>query len=259
MDLGIAGRKAIVCASSKGLGLACATELAHNGADVVINGRDDDRLQQAAGSIAAATGREVVTVVADVSTHEGRSALLAACPRPDILVNNNAGPPFRDFRDLDEAALEAGLRQNMIAPIEMIKLVVDGMCERRFGRIVSITSASVKMPILGLDLSSGARAGLTAFLAGVARSVIEHNVTINFLLPGMFATGRLLDSHAASAKMKGMTADAYRDAMLAALPARRFGDPDEFGQACAYLCSAGAGDLTGQNILIDGGWHQAAF
>jgi 3-oxoacyl-[acyl-carrier protein] reductase len=259
MDLGLAGKNAIVCASSKGLGFACALELARNGAHVIINGRDGARLQEAAEAIAAETGTAPAPVVADVSTAEGRAALIAACPEPDILVNNNAGPPFRDFRELDEAALEAGLRQNMIAPIEMIKLVVDGMCARKFGRIVSITSASVKMPILGLDLSSGARAGLTAFLAGVARSVAEHNVTINFLLPGMFATDRLMASHEATAKMKCMTTDAYRDATRAALPARRFGDPEEFGQACAYLCSAGAGYVTGQNLLIDGGWHQAAF
>lgn len=259
MDLGIAGRNAIVCASSKGLGRACATELARNGVNVTINGSNEARLAQAAEAIESETGSRVAAVVADISTADGRRALLEACPRPDILVNNNAGPPLRDFRQVDEAALADGVRQNMITPIEMTKLVIDGMCERGFGRIVNITSASVRMPVFGLDLSSGARAGLTAFLAGVARSVARHNVTINFLLPGMFATDRLLDSQVASAGMKGVAVEDFRQAMLANVPAARFGDPDEFGKACAFLCSAGAGYITGQNLLIDGGWHHSAF
>lgn len=259
MYLGIGGRHAIVCASSKGLGRACATELARNGVRVTINGTSRERLEQAASDIERETGASVTPVVGDVSTPEGRAALLAACPEPDILVNNNAGPPLKDFREVDPDAMRRGLEQNMIAPIEMIKLVIDGMQARRFGRIVNITSASVKMPILGLDLSSGARAGLTGFLAGVARSVVKDNVTINFLLPGMFATDRLMDSHVVSAQMKGTTTEAYRAAILATLPAGRFGEPSEFGQACAYLCSAGAGYVTGQNLLIDGGWHPSAF
>jgi 3-oxoacyl-[acyl-carrier protein] reductase len=188
MDLNIRGRKAIVCASSQGLGKACAFALAEAGVAVVINARNRARLESAADEIRKATGVEVIPVAADVSTREGQEALIAACPAPDILVNNNGGPPFRDFRELDREALLAGVTMNMVTPIELVQRVIDGMAARRFGRIVNITSQSVKMPISGLDLSSGARAGLTAFLAGVARSVADKNVTINSLLPGSFDT-----------------------------------------------------------------------
>jgi 3-oxoacyl-[acyl-carrier protein] reductase len=259
LDLGLDGKRAIVCASSKGLGWACAAALACNGVRVTINGSNEERLAAAAKAILEATGASVDAVVADIATEDGRARLVGACPQPDILVNNNAGPPVRDFRELEPDDMMKGVEQNMIAPIEMIKLVIDGMRERKFGRIVNITSASVKMPIFGLDLSSGARAGLTAFLAGVARSVIQDNVTINFLLPGMFATDRLMNSHVVSAEMQGTDVETYRVAMLEKLPARRFGEPAEFGEACAFLCSAGAGYITGQNLLIDGGWHQSAF
>ena len=183
MDLGIEGRSAIVCASSKGLGRACATELARAGARVAINGRDAALLERVRGEIAAETGAEVIAVVGDMSTPEGRAALLGAFPAVDILVNNNGGPPPRDFRQVDHDAMIAGLEANMIAPIALVQAVIDGMVERRFGRIVNITSGSVKMPIAGLDLSSGARAGLTGFVAGVARQVVHANVTINNLLP----------------------------------------------------------------------------
>src|SRR5882757_5471280 len=187
MDLGISGRKAIVCASSRGLGRACATALAQAGCEVVINGRDGKALEATAAEMRQA-GAKVATVAADVATLEGQAALLAACPEPDILVNNNAGPPFRDFRELDRQKMIEGVVGNMIVPIELIQKVIDPMVQRKFGRIVNITSGSVKMPLTGLDLSSGARAGLTAFLAGVARSVAGANVTINNILPGTFET-----------------------------------------------------------------------
>ena len=182
MDLGISGRKAIVCASSRGLGRACALALAEAGCDIVINGRDDAALAETEAAVEAAGGTAMI-VKADVSTTEGQRALLAACPTPDILVNNNGGPPRKDFRTLDRAAMLEGVTQNMVTPIELIQAVIDGMAERGFGRIVNITSASVRMPIAGLDLSSGARAGLTAFLAGVCRTVADKNVTINNILP----------------------------------------------------------------------------
>lgn len=259
MDLGITGRKAIVCASSRGLGRACATALAREGVKVIINGLDADRLKQAADDIAAETGAEIIPVPGDVSTRQGQDALLAACPQPDILVNNNAGPPLKDFRDLDRDAILAGVTQNMVTPIELIQRVVDGMVERRFGRIVNITSASVKMPILGLDLSSGARAGLTAFMAGPARELARHNVTVNALLPGMFDTDRLRASTAAMARMRAIDIDEAARQRAETVPARRFGSPEEFGRFCAFLCSAEAGYIVGQNFLIDGGLFNSAI
>ncbi len=253
MDLGIAGRKAIVCASSRGLGRACALALAQAGCEVVINGRDHKTLETAARDLRKASGANVRTVPADVATPEGQAALLAACPAPDILVNNNAGPPFRDFRQLNRAQMIDGVIANMIVAIELTQKVIDSMAAKRFGRIVNITSGSVKMPIAGLDLSSGARAGLTAFLAGVARSVAASNVTINFLLPGTFDTERLQSNIEANARNKGISLEQAKSERIATVPARRFGNPDEFGAACAFLCSAHAGYITGQNILIDGG------
>jgi 3-oxoacyl-[acyl-carrier protein] reductase len=259
MDLGLKGRKAIVCASSRGLGKGCATALAEAGCLVVVNGRDRTATEATAAEIAAATGANVTPVVADVSTAEGQSALLAACPDPDILVNNNGGPPFRDFRDLDRAAMIDGVIQNMVTPIELIKAVIDGMGERGFGRIVNITSMSVVMPIAGLDLSSGARAGLTAFLAGVARTVASRNVTINNLLPGKMDTDRLRAGMRRTAERSGRTMDSVAEQQQREIPAGRFGNPDEFGKACAFLCSAHAGYITGQNLLIDGGLFPGAF
>ena len=253
MDLGIAGRHAIVCASSRGLGRACAMALAQAGCRVALNGRDSGRLERTRAEIAAATGAEVVAVAGDLSTPEGRAALLAALPEVDILVNNNGGPPFRDFRQVDRDAIIAGVEANMIAPIALIQAVIDAMVERRFGRIVNITSGSVKAPIAGLDLSSGARAGLTGFVAGVARSVAHANVTINNLLPGAFATDRIDALVEAEARSSGSAPAEVRAAREARIPAKRFGDPAEFGAACAFLCSAGAGYITGQSLLIDGG------
>ena len=259
MDLGIAGRKAIVCASSRGLGRACATRLAEAGCEVVVNGLDPKRLETTAADIRKATGAKVTAVVADVSTKEGQAALFAACPEPDILIANNAGPPFRDFRDLDREKMIAGVVGNMIVPIELLQKAIDPMVKNKFGRIVNITYGSVKMPLVGLDLSSGARAGLTAFLAGVARSVAQHNVTINFMLPGPFDTDRLRTNHEAQAKKEGITLEQAVTKRLAGIPARRLGQADEFGATCAFLCSTHAGYITGQNILMDGGIFPGAF
>jgi 3-oxoacyl-[acyl-carrier protein] reductase len=191
MNLGIAGRKAIVCASSPGLGKACARALAEAGWEVVINGRDQKTLAATAAELSATAGAKIIPVVADVATAEGQKALLAACPAPDILVNNNAGPPFKDFRELTRQAMIDGVIANMVVAVELIQKVIDPMAQRGFGRIVNITSSSVKAPLAGLDLSSGARAGLTAFLAGVARTVADKNVTINNIQPGAFDTDRL--------------------------------------------------------------------
>ena len=259
MDLGIAGRKAIVCASSRGLGRACALALAHAKCEVVINGREGKALQATAAELRTATGSKIIEVQADLATPDGQAALLQACPDPDILVNNNAGPPFRDFRQLTRAQMVDGVIANMVVAIELIQKVIDSMTARKFGRIVNITSGSVKMPLVGLDLSSGARAGLTAFLAGVARSVAASNVTINFLLPGTFDTERLQSNIASNAKNKGVSFDEAKADRIASVPARRFGQPDEFGAACAFLCSAQAGYLTGQNLLIDGGAFPGAL
>ena len=259
MDLGIRGRTAIVCASSRGLGRGCAMALARAGADVTINARDAGALETTAKAIRDATGVRVTAVASDIGTREGQRLVLGACPNPDILVTNNGGPPFRDFRQLDREALFAGLAMNMVTPIELIAATIDGMIERRFGRIVNITSLSVKMPVAGLDLSSGARAGLTAFVAGVARTVAQHNVTINNLLPGFFDTDRMRAGLAATARMQGRPEAELAAARVEEIPARRFGDPAELGEACAFLCSAQAGYITGQNLLIDGGRFPGAF
>jgi 3-oxoacyl-[acyl-carrier protein] reductase len=259
MDLGIRGRTAIVCASSQGLGKACALALAEAGVSLIINGRNRALLEQTAEDIRRATGVSVTAVAADLSTAEGQAELLAACPAPDILINNNGGPPFRDFRQLDRQAMLTGVTMNMVTPIELIQKVIDTMATHEFGRIVNITSISVKMPLAGLDLSSGARAGLTAFVAGIARTVAAHNVTINNLLPGSFNTQRLRDGFAAASKKTGKPESDLVAQAIAQIPARRFGTPAEFGQICAFLCSAHASYITGQNILLDGGAYPAAF
>ncbi|MBK8457526.1 MAG: SDR family oxidoreductase [Phyllobacteriaceae bacterium] len=255
MDLGIKGKRAIVCASSKGLGRGCALALAEAGVDLVVNGRDAATLARTAGDLSARFGVKVTPVAADVSTAEGQDALLAACPDPDILVNNNGGPPRRDFGELNRQALLDGVTQNMVAPIEMIQRVIAGMAERGFGRIVNITSLSVYMPIAGLDLSSGARAGLTAFLAGVARTHAGNGVTINHMLPGKFDTDRLRSAFMGP----GKDPEASAAALKRDIPAGRFGTAEEFGAVCAFLCSAHAGYITGQNIVLDGGLYPSAF
>ena len=259
MDLGNRGRTAIVCASSQGLGKGCAQALAEAGVALVINGRNQSLLAQTAEEIRQAWGVAVTPVIADVSTAEGQAALLHACPTPDILVNNNAGPPVRNFRELDRKAMLEGVTSNMVTPIELIQRVIDSMSTRGFGRIVNITSQSVKMPITGLDLSSGARAGLTAFIAGVARSVADKNVTINNLLPGNFDTARLRSNLSLAAKRTQVSDAEAAARAMAAIPAKRFGTTAEFGQTCAFLCSVHAGFITGQNILLDGGSYPAAF
>ena len=259
MDLGIAGRKAIVCASSRGLGRGCAEALAAAGCEVVINGRDAAHLERTAEAIRKATGATIIAVAADVATQEGQDALLAACPEPDILVNNNAGPPFRDFTELDRRSMIDGVVGNMITPIELIQRVIGPMAERGFGRIVNITSSSVRAPIAGLDLSSGARAGLTAFLKGVGQQFVGSNVTINNILPGAFDTDRLRSGHDRTAQQRNVAVETVRAEAAARIPAKRFGTPEEFGQACAFLCSAQAGYISGQNLLIDGGAFPGAF
>ena len=259
MDLGIAGRTAIVCASSKGLGRGTALALAQAGCTVVMNGRNAAVLEEAAAKIRASTGANVIAVVADVSSAAGQDALLAAAPNPDILVNNNGGPPFKPFRQVTREALLEGVSQNMATPLELVQRVIDGMIERRFGRIVNITSASVLTPLTGLDVSSAARAGLTAFLAGVAREVAHANVTINNVLPGAFDTDRIRGPMAKQAAEKGVSPEQIAQERAATIPAGRFGTAEEFGNACAFLASAHAGYITGQNLLIDGGAFRGSF
>jgi len=259
MDLGIADRKAIVCASSRGLGKGCAKHLIEAGCQVIINGRDRDTSMRTAEELSKNAKHEAQVVLADISTHEGQSALLEACPQPDILVNNNGGPPRKDFRELDRAAMLEGVTQNMVTPIELIQKTIDGMVDRRFGRIVNITSLSVYTAVEGLDLSSGARAGLTSFLAGVCRSVASSNVTINQILPGKMDTDRLTGGLHKTAQVKGITLEEAADAEKKGIPAHRFGTADEFGALCAFLCSIHAGYITGRNVLVDGGLNKSAF
>jgi 3-oxoacyl-[acyl-carrier protein] reductase len=259
MDLGIAGRKAIVCASSRGLGRGCALALAEAGCDLVVNGRGKASLDATAKEISDRYPVEVIPVAADVGTPEGQAALLSACPEPDILVNNNSGPPRRGFRELDREKIVEGVLKNMITPIEMITAVIDKMTRRGFGRIVNITSASVLTPLPDLDLSSGARAGLTAFLAGVCREVADHNVTINNILPGRMDTERLHAIVRTTAQRQGISEAHAAEEWAGEVPAKRFGTAEEFGQLCAFLCSVHAGYITGQNILIDGGLFRRSF
>ena len=259
MDLGIGGRKALVCAASKGLGRGCAEALADAGVDVTIVARTRDDVRCTADEIGARVGRPVAWVACDITTADGRAAALAACPQPDILVNNAGGPPPGDFRDFDRDAWIRALDANMLTSIELIKATVDGMIARRFGRIVNITSSAVKAPIDVLALSNGARSGLTGFAAGLARNVARHNVTINNLLPGSFDTDRLRGTMAARAKTAGQSVEAFVQAASDAVPAGRFGAPAEFGAACAFLCSIHAGYIVGQNILIDGGAYPGTF
>jgi 3-oxoacyl-[acyl-carrier protein] reductase len=253
MDYGIAGRKAIVCAASKGLGRACAMSLAREGVELVITARTAETLEQTAEDIRRATGAKVTAVAGDITTEAGRAAALAACPEPDILVNNAGGPPPGDFRNWERDDWIKAVDANMLTPIFLIKAVVDGMCARGFGRIVNITSGSVKSPIPQLGMSNGARAGLTGFCGGLARQVARHNVTINALLPGPFLTDRLRSGAAHAAKEAGRTVDEELAERAKATPAGRVGDPAEFGDACAFLCAASSGFIVGQNLLLDGG------
>lgn len=253
MDLGIAGKKAIVCAASKGLGKGCAMALAREGVAITITARTESDLNATAEEIRSATGVRVTPVVGDITTPEGRAAALRACPDPDILINNAGGPPPGDFRDWTPDDWHKALNANMITAIELIKLTVDAMSERKFGRIVNITSASVKSPIDILGLSNGARCGLTGFVAGVSRKTVRDNVTINGLLPGPFDTDRLRQNIEVRAQSLNQGYEETASAQAAANPAGRFGNAEEFGAACAFLCSAHAGFITGQNLLMDGG------
>ena len=262
MDMGIKGRWALVCASSKGLGKGCALALAREGANLVITARGAETLQATAAELrAAAPGIEVRAVVGDITTVEGRGAALAACPQVDILVNNAGGPPPGDFRQWDRDTWIKALDANMLTPIELIKACVDAMAERGFGRIVNITSGAVKAPIDILGLSNGARSGLTGFVAGLARQprLAGRNVTINNLLPGAFDTERLQTTLRGGATQSGLSIDEVADRRRKTIPAQRFGQADEFGALCAFVCSAQAGYLTGQNLLIDGGAFGGAF
>lgn len=259
MDLGLKGKKAIVCAASKGLGRACAENLAAEGVEVLITARGREQLEATAAEIRAATGGTVHTVAGDVTTAEGRAAILAVMPSPDILINNAGGPPPGDFREWDEAAWEKAVGANMITPIMLIKAVVDGMAARKFGRIINITSGAVRAPIPALGLSNGARSGLTGFIAGLSRQVAKDGVTINNLLPGHFETDRLWANAANEASKTGKSAEQVMDGFRATNPTGRVGYPDEFGRACAFLCSVHAGFIVGQNVLIDGGRFPGAI
>ncbi|WP_298926614.1 SDR family oxidoreductase [uncultured Ramlibacter sp.] len=259
MDLGLQGRNALVCASSKGLGRACAQALAREGVAVTMVARGSEALEQAAAEIRRATGARITTVAADITSQEGQAAALAACPAADILVTNAGGPKPGDFRDWSRDDWIAALDANMLTPIALIRASIDGMISRRFGRIVNITSAAVKAPIDILGLSNGARSGLTGFCAGLARKVVAHNVTINNLLPGPFETDRLLETARQWSRQTGKSQETVLAERRAANPAGRFGSPAEFGDACAWLCSAQAGYMTGQNLLLDGGNYPGTF
>jgi 3-oxoacyl-[acyl-carrier protein] reductase len=253
MDLGIKGRKALVCASSQGLGLACATSLAQEGCEVYLNGRHADKLQKAAADLAKATGAKVHAVVADITTAEGRAALLAACPEPDILINNNAGPQPGKLADWEHDQWIEALEANMLAPALLIRAVVPGMRARKFGRIVNITSAMVKQPRPRMALSTGARAGLTAFAKSVSLDVAVDNVTINNMLPERIDTDRQRFMAERMMQDLGVDMAEARRRIADGIAAKRFGTPKEFGDACAFLCSVQASFISGQNLQLDGG------
>jgi 3-oxoacyl-[acyl-carrier protein] reductase len=260
MDLGLNGKWALVCAASKGLGKGCAAALVREGVNVVITARGAEALEATATELCAIKGGEVIAVAGDITTPEGRAAALAACPQVDILINNAGGPPPGDFREWDREAWIKALDANMLTPIELMKVTVDAMAARGYGRVVNITSGAVKAPIGVLGLSNGARSGLTGFVAGLARSGIAgRGVTINGLLPGAFDTERLRTTLLAGAAKAGGDPQAAWKAREQAIPARRFGMPDEFGAVCAFICSVQAGYLTGQNILLDGGAYPGTF
>ncbi|HTU55034.1 MAG TPA: SDR family oxidoreductase [Acetobacteraceae bacterium] len=259
MDLGIAGKRALVCAASKGLGRGCAMALAREGVAVTITARGAAALERTAEEIRVATSVAVAVAPGDITTEAGRAAALAVCPEPDILVNNAGGPPPGDFRNWSREEWIKALDANMLTPIALIRAVIDPMIERRFGRIVNITSASVKSPIPTLGMSNGARAGLTGFVAGLARQVARHNVVINNLLPGPFLTDRLRSNAEEAARAAGREVDEVLAERARATPAGRVGDPEELGVACAFLCSVHAGFIVGQNLLLDGGGFNSSM
>ncbi|RVT92166.1 SDR family oxidoreductase [Rhodovarius crocodyli] len=254
MELGIAGKTAIVCAASKGLGRGCAMALAKEGVKLVISARGAEALEATAAELRA-LGADVTTVQGDVTTEEGRAALLAACPNPDILVTNAGGPPPGDFASFTLDDWRRAVEANMLTPIALIQATVRGMVERGFGRIVNITSASVRAPIPSLELSNGARAGLTGAVSALARKVAAHNVTINNLLPGPFDTDRIRGNWTRAAETTGRSLEEVGRESIKHIPAKRLGRPDEFGATCAFLCSDKAGFITAQNILMDGGGY----
>lgn len=258
MDLGLQGKWAVVCGASKGLGFACAEALAQEGVNLVINSRTAQAIEEAAHKLQE-YGVEVKAVAADIATNAGQAKVLTAAPQVDILITNAGGPPPGDFREFDRNDWIKAVEQNMITPIELIKATVDDMIARRFGRIVNITSTTVKAPIDLLCLSNGARAGLTGFIAGISREVAQHNVTINNLLPGKFETDRLRSSSAKRAALNQRTLEQELEFQAQTIPARRIGQPPEFGHACAFLCSAYASYITGQNLVIDGGAYRGVL
>ncbi|MFL6835348.1 MAG: SDR family oxidoreductase [Xanthobacteraceae bacterium] len=259
MDLGIRGRRALLSGASRGLGRACAFALAQEGVDITVVARRREALEETGAEIAAATAVKVTTVVADITTSAGRSAALAACPQPDILLNNADGPLPGDFRDWSRDDWIAALDAMMLAPIEMMRLTVDGMMARRFGRIINIVSRSVKTPQLELGLSNGPRSGLVGFVAGLARQTVARNVTINNLLPGIFDSGAQRAHVGALVEGSGKTFEELWRERAEANPAKRFGRPAELGAYCAFLCSQHAGFITGQNLLIDGGSYPGTY
>ncbi len=255
MDLNIKGRSAIVCGSSRGLGKACAIALAKEGVNVLITARSEATLEEARREILSCSDVEVLAVPADVTTTAGRDAIFAACPQPDILINNAGGPPPGNFRDWTQADWFEAINANMLSAIDMIRRCMDGMMDRRFGRIVNITSVAVKLPQAELGLSNGARAGLTGFIAGIARDPARFNVTINNLLPGFVDTDRLRSLIEGRAKSAGRNLQEYTEEFFNRVPAKRAGTPDEFAAICAFLCSQQAAYLTAQNVLMDGGLY----
>ncbi|MGH8618275.1 MAG: SDR family oxidoreductase [Burkholderiales bacterium] len=259
MNLGIEGRRALLWGASRGLGHACARALAREGVQVTLAARTRETLEQAAAAIRDETGMAVGIAVADITTEAGRAAALAACPQPDILLNNADGPLPGDFRDWAREDWLAALDAMMLGPIEMMRATVDGMITRRFGRIVNIVSRSVKIPQHELGLSNAARTGLVGFTGGLARQIVRHNVTINNLLPGIFATdGQKRHVHGL-VTAEGKSFDELWTARALGSPAQRYGEPSEFGAACAFLCSAQAGYITAQNLLVDGGSYPGTF
>ena len=261
MDLGIAGKHALVCGASKGLGRGCAEALAHEGVHVTLVARNAAALEATANEIRNSVGANVKisTVATDITTAQGRADALAACPNPDILITNAGGPPTGDFRTFSRDQWIAAIDANMLTPIELIRSTLDGMMDRGFGRIINITSSAVKAPIDILALSNGARSGLTGFIAGLSRTTPHRNVTINNELPGPFETDRLWSTFEASAKATSQPIDDLVEARRNANPAKRFGTPAEFGAVCAFLCSVHASYMTGQNILLDGGAFPGTF
>ncbi|MFA7670149.1 MAG: SDR family oxidoreductase [Burkholderiaceae bacterium] len=267
MNFGINGKTALVCAASKGLGFACARALATEGVELVITARTAGPLEDAAQALRESGAPRVIAVAGDITTPEGRQAALDAASQLshgtaagfDILVTNAGGPPPGDFRDWDTDIWQSALNANMLSPIELMKATIDGMIGRQWGRIVNITSTAVKAPSPYLGLSNGARSGLTGFVAGFARQVAQHGVTVNNLLPGTFDTDRLRSNLQAGARQASKDLAEYTETRQQAVPARRFGTPDEFGAACAFLCSRQAAYLTAQNLLIDGGAYPGTF